>query len=88
MEAKPIGRIEALVTLTLTEEQAAALADLSAFGGKAVVEHLGKLSPAYQRDYGKAMTRLIDDLRTEVAPVLKRIQNARDVYEGRKFLSE
>lgn len=82
------GEIRGEVTLVLSEDEAKALDALVGYGHAQFLEvfykHLGK---AYLQPYERGLKSLFESVRTgegSVSSFLQRIQNAREVFSGRK----
>ena len=65
------------VEIELTEAEARALNDLSAFASKEIVAKLGEVSPAWARDFGPGFASLLDRARQNLSPELDRLKAAR-----------
>lgn len=86
MDIKSTSKIEAKITLQITESEARALKAIACYGTKEFLkcfyEHLGK---HYLQPYEEGVESLFEAIKNELPKHLNRIDDVRDVWDGRKI---
>lgn len=82
------AKIDATITLALSEEEAAALDAIVGYGADAFLEKFYELGKAYLHPHEAGLRSLFESVQSGKATVrhfLDRAQSARDVFNGRKL---
>ncbi len=77
-------KIEATITIALTEREARSLFDLAAFNPESIVNAINPVSPTWVRDFGPGFATLLERVRKDMGPELDRIKAAKVAFSRDK----
>lgn len=79
------AKVEMTLTFTVTESEARALDALAGYGDDSFIKHFyEKLGRHYMEPHEKGLREFLKSIRSEVAPILSRATEAREVFHKRR----